>query len=1018
MISPLFISNFFKKTEHNMYKIFITISLLLLSSSLKSQNWADSVIQKMSLDQKIGQLFMLPAYSNKNEEHEQQLLEAIKKYHIGGIIFFQGTPVKQALMTNRFQAVTKIPLFIGMDAEGGVGWRIKPAIEFPNQTLQGAIRDTNLIFRIGSAIGKQCRTLGIHINFAPVVDININPKNPVIGIRSFGEVTTEVSSRSIAYAKGLASQDVLSVAKHFPGHGDTDVDSHETLPIIRHNKQRLNEVELYPFKQLVESGIPGIMIAHLNVPTYDSTHVPASLSYHVVTELLRNQLHFNGLCFTDALNMKGVTNSHKNGDAELSALLAGNDICLQPANIEQAIKKIKSALKEGRITEEYINEKCLRILKAKEKYVLPHLAPVDTAKLIERLSSPEAQAILQETYAEAITLIKNKNWLLPLTRLDTLHIASLNFGKRSCSDFEETLSKYAPCSHFSASPSISPDEVKKLINQLKPYNCIIVYNSAAKNTAGNSFGASKRLADIIKQLKGKRIIFCHPAIPYGVDYYSHLPMDAILLSYSQDLPAQQFLAQAIFGGIQVNGKLPVKINFSYPAGSGLSTPKVRLGYHLPELSGVNSFRLEKIDSLCNDAIRQKATPGCQVLIVKNGFVIYNKAFGYHTYKKQTPNTTNDIYDLASLTKITATTPCVMQLVDQQKIALDTPIGHYDYAISQSDKKDLTTRELLLHMSGLKASYPFFHHAIDWEKFSGRLFSSRYSKANNTKLREKLYINPRFKYRDSTFNFSGGKDYRMVSPDFYIHKDFQDSIHLLLLTSELQVPKYRYSDIGFVLLKDIVESQTATPFDIFCREQFYSRLGAYHTTFNPYRTLPMENIIPSSEDRIFRKSHLQGYVHDPIAALLGGVSGNAGLFSTAEDLAKIMYIFLNHGQYGGEHYIDSSTIALFTRAQLSPEKNRRGLGFDKPDRNPDKSPACPLAPLSSYGHTGFTGTFAWNDPDNQLIYIFLSNRTYPNEYNTKLIKENIRTRVQEVIYEALLPVLPHESILSLPISGKN
>lgn len=983
--------------------IILSLYLLFPSKEGKGQTtWADSVLRSMTLDQKIGQLFMLPAYSNKNDAYCDQLAETIRKYHVGGVIFFQGTPLKQALMTNRFQEAADIPLFIGMDAEGGVGWRIKPALEFPNQTLQGAIRDTSLIREIGAAIGRQCRALGIHINFAPVVDINVNPRNPVIGIRSFGEHRKEVGARSLAYAKGLASPNVMAVAKHFPGHGDTDTDSHEALPIIRHSVQRLDSVELYPFKQLFEAGVPGVMVAHLNIPSYDTLHLPASLSRHVVTDLLRGQLHFQGLCFTDAMNMKGVTNARRDGEAEVAALLAGNDICLQPANIEQAFKKVKAAVQNGTLPLRSIDEKCLRILKAKEKYVLPAPRLVDTTGLLARLNSPAAQALQQETYAQAVTLIKNRNWLLPLTRLDTLRIASLNFGSRQASDFEAMLEKYAPCAHYAISPEAPETESRALLEKLAPFNCVIVYNSAARNTAGYSFGASKRLADIIKKLKGKRIIFCHPAIPYGVDLYSHLPMDAILISYSHDKPAQQFAAQAIFGGIRVDGKLPVGINLSYPAGSGLSTPKVRLGYHAPELSGINSLLLEKIDSLCHEAIRLKATPGCEVLVAKDGFVVYDKTFGFHTYQRKRPDRPDDIYDIASLTKITATLPCVMMLYDEKRIALDTPIGRYDYRIARTDKKDLTVRELLLHMAGLKASVAFFHHAIDWEAFSGRLLSSRYSKANCVKLRDRLYINPHFHYRDSTFNFTGGKDFRLVSPDFYIHKHFQDSIHLLLLESELSPSrKYRYSDLGFILLQDIVESQTGAPLDILCRDRFFNRLGAHNTMFNPYRTTDMERIVPASDDKVFRKSVLHGYVHDPIAALLDGVAGNAGLFSNANDLAKIMSVYLNNGRYGGEHYIDSSTVALFTRTQLPAEQNRRGLGFDKPDRDhPDNSPACPEAPASSYGHTGFTGTMAWNDPDNGLIYIFLSNRTYPNEYNNKLMKENIRTKIQEAIYQAI------------------
>jgi len=964
--------------------------------------WVDSTLNTMSLDEKIGQLIMMAAYSNKDSLYEKQLGTSIEKYHIGGIIFFQGGPKRQALMTNRYQQKARIPLMIGMDAENGVGWRIKPAMEFPNQTLLGAIRDTNLIYRLGKAIGQQCRALGIHVNFAPVADINMNPKNPVIGIRSFGEKKEEVGNRTLQYMRGLQSQQVMAVAKHFPGHGDTDTDSHLALPLIRHSVARIDTVELYPFRQLVEAGIPGVMIAHLNVLSYDSANIPASLSKSIVTGLLREKLHFDGLCFTDAMNMKGVTKSRTPGEADVEALVAGNDILLFPENVEATVKKIKSAIRNGIITEEMINEKCRKVLEAKVKYVLPHASPVDTTQLTERLSTPSAQALLQEAYAEAITLVKNDALLLPLTHLDTLRIASLNFGDRKAKEFEKMLDKYASCAHFSISPEASKEKIQKLVKDLSNYNCVILYNSAARNSAARQFGMSLKLTGLLKDLKGKHVIFCHPATPYGIDMYSYLPMDAIIVSYSHDIPAQQFTAQAIFGGINVNGKLPVSINYFFPAGTGLSTPKIRLGYSHPESLGMNSQTLHKIDSVCQAAIQKKATPGCQVLVSKDGYVVYNKAFGFNTFNKKKKNTTEDIYDIASVTKIAATLPSVMMLYDRQYITLDSPIARYYYPLSNTNKKDLTIRELLLHTSGLKASFSFFYHAIDREKLQGRLFTSKYTNTNTSKLRDRLYLNPNFKYRDSTFNFSGGENYLLVSPHFYIHKHFQDSIHALLLNTDL-LPhkKYTYSDLGFVLLKDIVEAQSATPFDVYCRKYFFKRLGAYNTAFNAHLNLDMNRVIPANEDNIFRKSKLHGYVHDPIAALMGGVSGNAGLFTTADDLAKIMSVYLNHGKYGGERFIDSTTIALFTQTQLPLEQNRRGLGFDKPDPRPNKSgPTCKEVPCSSYGHTGFTGIIAWNDPDNQLIYIFLSNRTYPNEYNDKLIKDNIRTKIQEIIYEAI------------------
>jgi beta-glucosidase-like glycosyl hydrolase/CubicO group peptidase (beta-lactamase class C family) len=978
--------------------------LLFLPGIVSAQNhWADSTLNTLTLDQQIGQLFMVAAYSNGDATHERALEKTIREYHVGGLIFFQGSPGREALLTNRYQQIAQVPLLIGMDAENGIGWRLSGLLEFPSHVLLGAIRDDDLVYRIGKSIGRACRQLGIHVNFAPVADVNVTPFNPVIGIRSFGEEIDNVSRKAIAYARGLATQQIMAVAKHFPGHGDTHMDSHLVLPRVRHTPSRIDSIELYPFKQLIAAGIPGILTAHLDIPAYDSSHVPASISPHIVTRLLREQLRFDGLCFTDAMNMQGVTKGRKRGEAELMALGAGNDMILFPEEIAVAVREIKGALKKGVISEQLIRDRCRRVLVAKEKYVLA-TTRVDTALLLQRLNTPEDTALVQEAHEKAITLVKNEHLLLPLARVDTLRIASLNFGDRPATAFEQALERYAPCAHFTLSKEASPAEIKKQIQQLAAYNCLILYNSAARNSAKSRFGSSEHLSALIRGVPGKRLIFCHPAIPYGVEPYARLPLDALLISYSHDPFAQDALAQAIFGGIKIEGQLPVSVHSTLPAGFGLTTLKTRLGYHSPLLNGMSPAILQRIDSLCQVAITLKATPGCQVLIAREGFVIYNKAFGFHTYEQERANRTSDIYDIASLTKIMATLPAIMMLYDRQQIALDSTIACYVPHARSSNKAHIIIRELLLHMSGVKSTFPFFRHAIDLSGITGRLFSSKPTQTHTQKLHDGLYINPYFRYRDSTFAFEEGEGYHLVSPRFYIHERFRDSIPALLIHSELSGHKqYAYSDIGFILLQQVIESISSLPLNTWTRQHLLLPLGTRDTDFLPRQNLDMQRVVPSSFDRVFRQSLLHGHVHDPIAALLGGVAGNAGLFSTAEDLAKIMTLYLHHGTYGGQRYIDSTTIALFTRAQLPIEQSRRGLGFDKPETRTGKNgPTHANAPASCYGHGGFTGTCAWNDPDNQLTYIFLSNRTYPDEYNDTLNRENIRSKIQEMIYSAILP----------------
>lgn len=980
----------------------------LYNNHQDAEKWADSILSQMSNDEKIGQLLMIAAYSNQGEKYENTLEEQIKKYHVGGLIFFQGTPDHQVQLTQRYQKNSKYPLFIGLDAEHGVGWRLKTAMEFPKMGIIGAIQNDSLIYALGATIARHCRELGVHINFAPVIDINNNPKNPVIGIRAFSEDREEVAHKAILYMKGSLSQQVLPVVKHFPGHGDTDKDSHHTLPVISHTRRRLDSLELYPYRALIEADVPAIMVSHLNVPALDSSGVPVSLSPLVVEKLLKEELGFTGLCFTDAMNMKGVTNYMEPGLAEVKALLAGNDVLLFPENVEKAVQAIKKAMVEKVISETSIHEKCRKILIAKYHYVLPYLSLSSIQGLWSRINTPQDIALKRQLYKEAVTLITNRDSLLPLKRLDTLQIASINFGSEKINNFQTTLNHYANIKHFTLKKNLTEEELDTWKEKLKNYNCIIIYNNTANHSSQKSFGYTQTLQHLIRALVGKRIILCHPAIPYGLKNYMSLPMDATLLSYENHLYAQQYAAQAIFGGISMNGQLPVSINATYPAGYGIQTSKTRLGYDSPESCQISSEKLSTIDSLCQAAIKNKATPGCQVLIVKNGTVIYNQAFGFHTYQNKQANQVNDIYDIASVTKITATVPAIMTLYDKGLIQLDQPLSAYYSALKNTDKKSINIKEILCHNAGLKAFIPFFSDAIDKKSLASPLFTSRKTANNTLRLKDRLYANVNYRFQDSTISNTQRNGYKMLASGLYIFPAYQDTVLQRIINSPLETPaKYLYSDIGFILLKFAIEEMTGQSFSRYCKNTFFRPLGMYSTDFKGIERFPNSRIVPSSYDQLYRKTVIKGHVHDPIAALLGGVAGHAGLFSTAEDLAKILQMYLNKGCYGDEYYFSPETVEKFTCSNTCFPDNRRGFGFDKPEPDSTKiNPVCSQSPLSSYGHTGFTGIMTWCDPEHQLIYIFMSNRTYPNEFNTKLSELNIRTQIQEVIYESLKNPIAH------------
>ena len=964
--------------------------------------WADSVVNCMTLDEKIGQLFMVAAYSNQGEAHENTIEAQIRKYHLGGIIFFQGDPARQVLLTNRFQRAAKYPLLIGLDAEHGAGWRLEGGMEFPKMGVVGAVGNDSLVLALGQAIARHCREIGVHVNFAPVVDVNSNPANPVIGIRSFGEDPETVAQKAILFMKGTQSEGVLPVAKHFPGHGDTDADSHKTLPVVSHRRNRLDSIELYPYRALIEAGVPAVMTSHLNVPALDSSGMPASLSPLVINGLLKEGLGFRGLCFTDAMNMKGVTQIVPPGEAEVRALMAGNDVLLFPENIGKAVEAIKRAVRDSLIDEGLLTEKCRRILVCKYRYALPNLYPSEEAGLWSRMNPPADIALKQRLYKEAITLVKNADSLLPLKRLDTLRIASLNFGGGSVNNFQTMLRHYAEVKHFTAGSKLSGEQLEQLCKKLEGYNCIIIYNQAGNNSAGKQFGYSPSLAALIRKLQGKRLILCQPALPYGLQRYAGLAVDALVVSYDKHLYAQQYAAQGIFGGIGMRGRLPESVDSVYRAGWGIRTQACRLGYEMPEAFGFSAAAFQPIDSLCRAAIKMEATPGCEVLVAYRGKVIYNKSFGFHTYNRRQKNTTEDIYDIASVTKIAATLPTVMKLYDERRIDLDTPLQRYYPPLAETDKADITVREVLCHNAGLKACLSPFYDAVDFEALEGRFFTTRPTAHNTLRLKPRLYANTHYAFKDSTLANSPKAGYVYAAPGVYLFPTYRDSLVAHILHSPLKEPKrYVYSDLGFILLQWMAENVTGEGIDRYCREHFFKPLGMNHTGYPVHDTLNARLIVPSSHDRLYRRKVIDGTVHDPTAAMLGGVAGHAGLFSTAEDLAKILQMYLNKGEYGGERYFSAETLDTFTHRSHPFPKNRRGLGFDMPEPDTTKgSPVCDSCSLDSYGHSGFTGILVWCDPAKELIYIFMSNRTYPNEYNTALTRESIRTKIQEVIYRIL------------------
>ena len=933
--------------------------------------WVDSVYNQMPFNEKVGQLFMIAAYSNKDSVHVNSIDKLIKDYKIGGLIFFQGGPVRQAKLTNRFQSKSKLPLFIGIDAEWGLNMRLDSTYKFPWNSTLGAIRDLKLIEKVGEQMGKESNRMGIHFNFAPVLDINTNPKNPIIGHRSFGEDKKNVTDRAIALMTGVQNQKVFSTGKHFPGHGDTATDSHHTLPTVNFTKERIENVELYPYKRMFDEGLESVMVAHLNVPSLEPReNYPTSLSYGVVTDLLQKELSFKGLIFTDALNMKGASNFKKPGDIDLEAFMAGNDILLFAENVPLAVDRITQAYNDGLITDDRIAQSVKKILHYKFKSGLSKYKPIETQNLVADINPIQNNTLQYQLYENAITVLKNEDKILPIKDL-TKKIAYVKLGDDTNTSFVSTLKKYTEVRE------VEIENNDSLNVELKKYDLVIVgFHKSDKAWKKHDFSDTEliRLQSIAANNKVILDIFTKA--------YSLMPItsfdaiEGLVVSYQNGDIAQEVSAELLFGAIDAKGKLPVSINDVFKVNDGLTTEKLNiLGFSSPENVGMSSEKLNTIETIVNKAIDGKMTPGVQILVARKGKVIYQKSFGYHTYDNVTKVKNSDMYDVASVTKMVATLPNVMQLFDKNEVNLYTKLGDMLPQFKNSNKQDITFKDLMSHYAQLQAWIPFYKATLDSVK------------------------NPLEKYYKKTYSDDFSKQ---VTENLFIRNDYQDSIMKQIIESKLIDKKeYKYSDFTFIILKNYLESTTKKSLDVLSAENFFKPLGMNHTIYNPLRKFDMARIPPTEIDNYFRHTTIQGYVHDMEAAMEGGVAGHAGIFSNTIDIAKMMQLFLQKGKYGGNTYFSEATFDVFNTCHYCFEGNRRGLGFDKPQIGKE-GPTCGCVSRSSFGHTGFTGTIAWADPETELIYVFLSNRTFPDSNApNRLSKENIREDIQKIIQEAII-----------------
>ena len=966
-----------------MKRFFLILGGIFYLSGLQAQvkkydifvqsSWVDSVMNSLTPEEKIGQLFMVAAFTStdKNNIHKE-LIPLIQKYHIGGVIFFRGGPSREVNATNLLQEKSKLPLLVGIDAEWGLSMRLDSTQNYGYQMSMAACNDDSIIYKMGHEMALECKRIGAQINFAPVIDINNNPFNPVIHMRSFGENKEQVARKGLMYMRAMQDEHVLAVAKHFPGHGNVDVDSHLDLPVLKASKASMDTLELYPFRRLFKEGVGGVMTAHLHIPSYDSTaHIGASLSPIVSTGLLRWTMNYKGLAFSDALNMGGVSKYYSPGDLEMKALLAGNDVLLYSENIPRAIAYIKAKLDSGCIDMEFIDRKVRRILQVKKWVGLDKCTYSATDNVASELNTPDAKMLKKNITEHAITMVRNKNNFIPLRDLDKHRIATVAFGTREQTPFQDMARMYCNSGVFSVSMFARDSVWMRLRDTLNSYDIVVFSLHYLSNKLTSNFGLTDKTVNFINTMKKEKpTILVSFGSPYVLTRFPD--MDYILCGYQDDVGFQYSAAQALFGGTRIGGKLPVTSSRDYPMGSGInSTPPIRTHFTEPEAANMSSEKMMKIDTIVQNAMREGAMPGCQVLVARDNKVVYYKSFGYHDYDKKRIVQNDDIYDLASITKVASTTLVAMKLYELGKLNLNETLAKYLPELAKTNKANLRISELMTHQAGLKEWITFYKRGMHAGKPDTTLYCDE---PNNT-----------FSIR--------------VADKMFLRNGYRDTVYKIMDTSSLRDRgKFHYSDLGFIYMQRVIERITRRPLDVLADSFFYSPLGLSTMTYKPREKDPLYRLIPTEVDTEYRHQTIHGDVHDPSAAILGGVSGNAGLFSDANDLGVIMQMLLNDGIYGGRKYFLPATIQYFTTPVF--EGNRRALGWDKPDFKYINGPTSNLVSPLTFGHTGFTGTCVWADPKYKLVYVFLSNRVNPTANNHKLVEMNVRTKIQDAIYQSL------------------
>ena len=981
-------------------KHYVSISLLALTMTVgqafaqsEEDRWVDSVYNSLSTEQRVAQLICMRA-NQPDKPYYQEVAKYIKQYNIGGVCFFRNDLVAQVEQTNAWQAQAQTPLMVSIDAEWGLAMRLKNTIAYPYQMTLGALGNDDLIYDMGEQIAEQCLRMGIHVNFAPVADVNSNAANPIIGMRSFGEDPQTVGEKATAYALGMQSKGLITSMKHFPGHGNTATDSHLTLPTVTRTMEEVTDIELAPFRYMIANGVNGAMIGHLYFPAIEKVkNTSSSLSHGVVTDLLKEEMGFDGLIFTDGLDMKGVSEKVRQDSVPYVSFMAGNDVLILPTNVPFAIKTIKAAAERDPKAAARLEESCKKILRYKYRVGLNQYRPASTANLIADLKKPAYTELRQQLFENAVTLLRNENQVIPLA--NNKKIAVVTIGNTKNDVYDGLVARGFSTTSFVVTKEGIASKSTDWLKRLENFDLVIVSIEKTTMFANKNYGITDETVKFFNRLVAQNDVILNLfACPYAIDLFRiNNSVKGLVVAYQDEVPAVEAVVRLLSGELEASGKLPVSTN-KFSCGDGIVPASwVRKPHILPwkedprplfpplqerqskvlPTGELPAKYAAKFDSVAKAGIRQGAYPGCQIVALKDGKMVYDKCFGNFTYGGGHQVQPGDLYDIASCTKIFASTLAIMKLYDDGRIDLNKTLADFFPYLKGKAHGNLKLIDIMTHQAGLKAWVPFYKATVDENGPKAEFYADEIDEQHNVRVAENLYL----------------------------INNYEERIFDSVSKTALGKKKYLYSDMGFYYIPKIVKQLTNQTIEDFLEQEFYYPMGLNHICYRPLEHFTREQIAPTENDTIFRRQLVWGDVHDQAAAMMGGVAGHAGLFSNAGDLSALMQMLVDEGEYQGVRYLKPETVCYFTKAPFAASNdNRRGIGFDKlPIGKKGSCTASKLGSMQGYGHTGFTGTFVWADPANKTVIVFLSNRVYPDTEPNKLVRTGIRTALHDILYEA-------------------